>query len=601
MKTNIPIAVVVFIAATLSISAQVAAIESPVCNAQFAQQLVQQPVIEGKSVTDPVKRIKVLLRSADFLWKFDEPTARSYFSEAWKIADDRFKELGFESKQASDSKLTTILPDQRMEVVRAIAKKDAVWSKKLSEQMLTDFDKSAANRKDFDQTRELADLLALARESVETNPELSRYLFRRVMKYPLFNHWFFVFFGIPLAQQAFTESLYQETLNNYRNESPRRLLMLSAYPFANERIFGIDKYSISMGPPSSRPNPQLQRHFLDVFFSRIARYAASAEEMNQAPEKGYPAEPIYMVSALREMEPLVVQQLPDMLERLSIAKSQAAALLSAEMNKQMEEKDKAFSGEGFSFDERIADMEKSDGTGKLTDYMVLNLVRTAKSEEQFAQVPSWIEKVKDDKARIGLTNYFWFLRAKLAIKEKRWEDADKFTAKVPEAEHRAVLMFEMAELQSKNEGDLSSLFETLNRLSKVTRSAENSVSKAQVLLGLANMYEKVSHSVAIDELSEAIRVTNNLKDPDIFSTMVRREITGKDFSFFASFGTPGYDLEKTFVDLSKKDFEMSLTSARTLEDRYLRTLAVIAVASTCAKNTKPGPKAGPKVQSPPRQ
>ena len=109
------------------------------------------------------------------------------------------------------------------------------------------------------------------------------------------------------------------------------------------------------------------------------------------------------------------------------------------------------------------------------------------------------------------------------------------------------------------------------------------------------------HSVAIDELSEAIRVTNNLKDPDIFSTMVRREITGKDFSFFASFGTPGYDLEKTFVDLSKKDFEMSLTSSRTLEDRYLRTLAVIAVASTCAKNTKPGPKAGPKVQSPPRQ
>lgn len=71
---------------------------APVCNADFAKLLVQQQVMEGKSVTDPVKRIKILNRSADFLWPFDEPTSRSYFAEAWKLADDRFKEKGFESK-----------------------------------------------------------------------------------------------------------------------------------------------------------------------------------------------------------------------------------------------------------------------------------------------------------------------------------------------------------------------------------------------------------------------------------------------------------------------------------------------------------------------
>jgi hypothetical protein len=104
------------------------------------------------------------------------------------------------------------------------------------------------------------------------------------------------------------------------------------------------------------------------------------------------------------------------------------------------------------------------------------------------------------------------------------------------------------------------------------------------------MFERVNHSVALDELGEAIRVTNGLKDPDIFASSFYRSIQGKDFGFMAGFSTPGYDLEKTFEELSKRDFEMSLTNAKTLDDKYFRTIAVIAVANNCAKNSKPAPK-----------
>src|SRR5207247_9495548 len=137
--------------------------------------------------------------------------------------EDIIKETGFETNKVDDKGSTafTNLPDQRMEVVRAIAKKDSAWAKRLSEQMLTDYDKTAADRTGFDKTRELGDLLFLARESVKTNPELSRYLFRRIMQYPLFNHWFFVFYDIAKDNTPFADSLYQETINNYRNESPR--------------------------------------------------------------------------------------------------------------------------------------------------------------------------------------------------------------------------------------------------------------------------------------------------------------------------------------------------------------------------------------------
>lgn len=591
MQRLLPLTLVIAILSLISTYAQTPGIESPVCNAQFAQLLVEQQVMESKSVVEPIKRIKILIRSADFLWKFDQPKARGYFGEAYKMANDRFKETGFESKEVGEKGkgMTSILPDQRMEVIGAIAKRDAVWAKKLSEQMLADYDKGAADRDKMNKMRELEDLLSLAGEMVKTNPELSRYLYRRVMRYPLFNHWFFAFYRIYKDDPAFADSIYIEALRNYRNETPRRLLYLSAYPFANERIFGVDKYTLSMDLPANvAANPTLQRQFIDTFFVRIANYAASEEDMNRVPEKNSQSEPVYMVSAIREIEPIVIERFPDMLQRLSIAKSQAFSLLSGEMRKQLDDKNKWTDSLGQSVDERLEMIEKADSEGKLTDYMIVGMITWGeRTEEQYARILPWLDKIKDENVRRETTNYFWFLRTKLAIKEKRLEDAEKYTLKVPEPEHRALLMFNMADSQSKNAVDVSNLFETLNRLSKLTHSADNSVAKAQILMGLANMYEKVNHSIALDELGEAIRVTNSLKDPDIFATSVRRQISGKNFSFFAMLDTPGYDLEKTFEELSKKDFEMSLANAKALDDKYFRTLAVIAVATDCTKNSKP--------------
>ncbi len=597
MQRRYLLAVVLLPFAFVATRGQIAGVESPVCNAQFAQLLVQQQVMESKPVAEPVKRIKILLRSADFLWKLDQPTARSYFSEAWKMADDRFKETGFEKKEPGEKNkgFVTVLPDQRMEVIRAIAKRDSVWAKKLSEQMLFDYEKTKDGRDSFDETREIDGLLFLAQQSVKTDPELTRSLVRRLMRYPLYNNWFFLFYGIAKENPSLADALYTEALQNYRNETPRRLLFLSAYPFANERVFGIDKYQIGTSLPTNPiANQALQRQFLTVFFNRIAVFSTSEADINRPPDQYYQPEPLYMVSALREIEPIILERFPDLLQRFSTAKGQAASLMSAEMQKSLAEKDKQSGPLGQRFEDRLAAIEKADEEGKLTDSMIVNLLTWGQpTEEQFIQILPWLDKITEENPRRETIAYFWFLRAKLAIKEQRYDDAEKYTAKVPEPEHRAILMFDVAAIQAKSESDMPNLFETLNRLSKITRSSDNSVSKAQILLGLANMYERVNHSVALDELGESIRVTNSLKNPDIFTTTIRRQIIGKGYGFYAVINTPGYDLEKTFEELSKKDFEMSLANAKALDDRYFRTLAVIAVAGNCAKNAKPMPKPKP--------
>jgi hypothetical protein len=209
------------------------------------------------------------------------------------------------------------------------------------------------------------------------------------------------------------------------------------------------------------------------------------------------------------------------------------------------------------------------------------LISGLKTEEQFKILEPWLDKMTDPEGRAGSMHYFWFKRSQLATKEKRFADAQKYAVKVPELEHQAILWFEIAEKQLADINDSATAYQTLADVGKVARRAEDSVGKAQVLLGLANLYEKLNHSFAITELSDAVTVINKVKDADLQSKYLLRYIQVKDMSFGASFSTPGYDLETTFSALSKTDFSLPLSNARTIDDKYYRTLAVIAIAKNC--------------------
>jgi hypothetical protein len=577
----------VFFSAIFSF-AQVSSQDNHACNPEFARLLVEQQVSESRTVEETDKRVKILLRAADFLWKFDEPTARKYFTEAFQVANERFKEKGFEDKKIGDKErgLTSQMPDYRLEVIRAIAKKDGEWSKRLTEQILAEYEKAAEKRPDsFNQTREISDLLRIAQENVKTNPNLSTYLFRRVMRYPLDHHWYWSLYSVARENPTVANGLYSELLLNYQNETPRRLLFLSAYPFANERIFGVDRYQYGTSVPENFiANPSTQKQFIETFFRRIALFANNTDDINRKPDQYRQPEAVYIVSALQEIEPIIIQKFPALLQRFSEAKAQANSLLNEENRKNLADREKQNENLGLGFEERLKRLKEAEEKGELKDSMIINLATWGKkTEEQFEAVEPWLDKIQDEKVRRESINYYYFLRSKLAIEENRIDDARRYAEKIPEIEHRAILFFDIATKQLKNVYEPAKVFDTLNEVSKLTRQAENSVPKAQVLLGLATMYEKVNHTAALEELGEAIRIVNLLENPDIFSTSVYRQIIGKDYAFFASFSTPGYNMETTFQEISRKDFELSLSHAKSFSDKYFRTLAVLSVAKNCVE------------------
>ncbi len=239
-------AILILLLLTSATPSQITAELDERCNQENSIALVTQLVEESRSVAESHKRIKILIRSAEFLWPFDEPTARVYFTDAFKVASDHFRDKGFETKKVGDDSRSalTLLPDYRFEIIAAIAKKDGNWARKLTDQMLEEFEKAAKDRNERDQLREINATLGIAVEVADRDPALSLYLFRRVMKLPLDYHWYFILYQLSAKNPSLADSLYAELLPNYRNESPRRLLFLSAYPFGNSRILGIDKFQI---------------------------------------------------------------------------------------------------------------------------------------------------------------------------------------------------------------------------------------------------------------------------------------------------------------------------------------------------------------------
>lgn len=556
--------------------------EDDLCNEEYAGFLVSQLVSESRAVREPEKRIRILMRSADFVWPFAETDARDYFTEAYKAAVAHYREKGIEDKTPSRG---LMIPgtDYRFEVVRAIAKRDGAWARKLADEILAEFEKAAKDRNEGDQSREIGLMLQMAAENAEANPDLAWYLLRRVMRYPLDQHWLFSVYSISRVNPSMATALFQELLINYRNETPRRLLFLSAFPFGRDRIFGIDKFQFGMSVPEGfAPNAELQRQYLEVFFERIQTYAANPEERLRPPDQFRHPEPVYMVSALSEIEPIVINDLPFLLPRLSAARALANSLLTEEMHRGMKGREQSTSNLRLSFDERFAQVEEAEKEGKLTDLMIVNLMFWGgKTEEQFVKLEPWLDKIQDEDVRKETTNYYWFLRAQLAVKEGRFPDAERHAAKVPEIDHRALLAFELAEAQMKSINDVSSAYQTLGQLGTVVRKTENSATKAKLLLGLSTLYEKLNPNFAIDELAEAVRVMNRLENPDMLSTQIFRQIKGKDFGFFALFTIPGQGIEGTFRKMGEIEFGLSLSNARAIDDRFLKTIAVLAVAGNC--------------------
>ena len=570
---------------------------SNLCTTENALYTVTQQILATRTFESLTQRIAVLLRAADLLWPHQEDKARAAFMEAFDLARQNFKEVGDELRRTSQSQFAARIemPDQRYKVISALAKRDPAAARKLSDKMLQDEAREAAEKPaaDAEANRKTAEkLLTLAAGLVEADSVNAVNFARSSLRYQATFYLPMFFYELAKANKPAADQFYEEALAAYGSASMDQFLYLSSYPFGNNREAGeMPSHTVYRIPKDFAPNPKLQRLFIQRLLARIQ--VALDTPVEGAADFRY-TDPSQMWIALSRLEKQIQTNLPDLSDEAIQSKNRLLALLTPASQQRVNAVVGRDNQPKKSFDERVEAAEKLTDVGQRDRDLTLAVAGSSK-DEAVEKVLGVIDKISDANIRGPLLNWFYFFRTQALVSDKKLDEARKLAARVTELDQRAYLFSRIAEESLKEGEDQTQAREMLNEIADAAAKAPKTVVSARALLALAHLYAKIDVNRGIEELGNAVRIINGLESPDFSQQFVMMKIEGKTFGSYAGFSTPGFNPENAFREMGKLDFDGSLAQATTFTDKSLRALTTLAVIEPCLHRP---PKAKPRKAKP---
>ncbi|HKE59393.1 MAG TPA: hypothetical protein VKB46_21940 [Pyrinomonadaceae bacterium] len=593
---NRPVALIVvtiYLLPAVSVTAQQKpSPNSALCTQVNALDTIKQQIADTRTFDNMVQRIAVLLRAADLLWPHQKEKALATFKEAFDLATQDFKATGDDPKQASQFLLASV-PDQRYKVISALAKRDPAAAHKLSEQMLQDDAREAADKganTDAANERTNGKLLTAAIDLLPSDISGALSFARSSLRYTATLYLTGFMYALAKVNKAAADEFYAEALNAYGSAPMNRFLYLSAYPFGNNRDAGeMPGYTTYAVPEGFNPNPNLQRLFVGQLLSRVQMALGSPVEASNAGPNSRFSDPAQMWLALSRLD----KQIEGLSPELSASANQARDSLYALLNPKTQSAATNLISEGNrpeqSFDEQVEAAEKLTDVARRDQQLSFAVTRAAKTET-VERVINVIDKISDSNVRNALTNWFYFFRTQALIKEKKLEEARKIAALVSELDQRAYLYSRIAEESLKQSEDQTAARELLNEISQAAGKAPQTIVTARTFLALAYLFSKFDMIRAIEELGHAVSCINRLEAPDFSRQYVTMKVEGKSFGSYSSFSTPGFNPENAFGELGKLDFDGALSQATAFSDKSLRSLTTLAVIEPCLQKIPPKTK-----------
>ncbi len=551
-----------------------------ICTPEYSQTLVKQQLSNRDTLTDTPQKIKTLLKVAEFFWKADKEESLEYYKQAFELAVKDFEEKTQTQEKSSSN------ADYRIVVFNEVVGKDIKLAKVFNERIVSELKERTKknSNSEYDNKSEVRSLLYTISNVAKTNPEFAIQIGREVMNYELNNFWYFGLYGIAGADRAVSDQLVREALVRYQNSEVFRILYLSAYPFARERIFGIEGGSMGMGSIGAfQPDRNLQILFLNTLFNRIVTLTPADTE--KGINTGFPQTTV-AISALEEIQPYM-QQFPELLNKFNQAKTHASSLVSNEMLDSLKQRQDSIEKFKLPIETKIKNLEKLESDGKLRDADIFSVIFSLEEEKHFELMEIWLLKISDQNVSTDAKQFFYYKRSDAAVEDKRFEDARKYADKINGLIIKANQHLAIAKAELKDKRDKFAVDSLLNKVYANAIKAENSVEKAQVFFGLARIYADYDLFQSFQSLAKAIEITNNLENPDIFKDFIELKIIiPNQGSYYTSYRTAGLNMEDVFVNLSRKDFGQTLGQAESFSDPYFRTIAVISSINECQKNRK---------------
>jgi tetratricopeptide (TPR) repeat protein len=567
---------------------------SSLCNQNNAVEMIRQQIDVTKTFDKPVRRIAVLIRAADLLWPFQQDKARPAFSEAFEVAAQNEKEKRDLSKGRRSLLMDT--PDQRYVVIRAVAKRDSGWAKRLTEQMLKQDRQDTEDPSTRDPLNDVLTaqkLLDSATQMLSTDVNIALNLAGASLNYPAsFMISKFLYRLAEVNQQA-ADQFYDQALAVYANRGMREFLYLSAYPFAFRESGDTPVFGFYLVPTNFVTNNSLQRRFVQVLVRRAQQALEvpldEGDDFNGTSGTGH----IWQV--LMRIEPQVRERLPDLLEAVIQAREKILVSLPVDTQNTLlrPDRNEASSSPTKTFNERIETAEKAPNVNKRDD-LIVSAVLSLSDKESLTVVVDAIDKITDSSIRPPLLEWLYYTRAQTAIKSKQFDEALRIVTRVEELELRASLHSQIAKgLLSAIETEAQGR-ELLDEAVAGAKKAPKTTITARTLLTASNIYAKIDINRSISVLGDAITCINGFEIQDLSSQDIVKEIKGKSFTRRAQFYIPGLDPESAFREMAKIDFDDTLSQTSAFTDPFLRALTTLELADVCLQHAQQQPKEKPK-------
>jgi hypothetical protein len=567
----------------------------PICSRSNAIDSIRQQIDVTKTIDDSTRRVAVLVRAADLLWSVQQEKARAVFTEAFELAARSEREN--EQKAPRSIVLRMQTADQRYVVIRAVAKRDSAWAKELTRQMLkqdTQDDEVSSARDSFKEVLIAERLLDSASQLISTDINAALDLARGSLNYPASSGLTRFLYRLAEVNQQGSDQFYGQALAVYGDRPMREFLYLQAYPLALPESMDTPIFASYAVPSNFVTSQSLQRRFVEAMLRR-------AQQALEAPlDEGDNYRNVYgkstpgvahLLQSLMRIEPQVRASLPDLSAPVSQAREKLLVSLSVDTQKQLSQpgRDVSTTPEQ-SFDEQIELAQKLPNVNDREDLIATTVLSAASDKQSLASVIQAIDKISNSNVRGPLLEWIYFRRATTAVKERKFEEAEKISSQVEGEEQRAYLHTEIARGLLSRSDTQTHARAVLDVAINEANKAGMTIFAARSLLTASNLYTKIDLGRSISVLADAINCINHLEAPDFSSndqTLVKKvERKGKPGQYGIRFYMPGLDPESAFRELAKVDFNDALTQTVAFTDKFQRAMTTLAVADVCIQETE---------------
>jgi hypothetical protein len=579
---------------------------------QRGLSLLREAAQEAAAFDNKRYAARVLAQAADLLWKHDQVGARELFEKGFDTAVNHYRDTKDDNLERLSAGTSLNRPDIRLEVMRMAGRHDAELGKRLTDRYVTEKKREVEERLAQEQNSNsnaastqrgvermfgpqdpaANDLLGAARTLAESDPKTAFQLVQRAFANSVPS-------GAPsyLPQMAArdrkaTDEIYLAALarlTNHPQPHAGELLLLSAYPFGENRVWvttGEGTNSYGFGVPSGY-NPDAQ--VIGRFLATAASVLTKAVQLNPGQYPEHVARVGTALFAARVLEPKVAQYQPGLQEEWGMLTSRLMALAADATRSGI---DQALSEIARDKNEKLPSGAPQDRTKELTDRaekstnpaerddLYMHAAMQAERQGDFERALSLADKISDLAYRRTVRAWINFDAANKAIGEKRFDEARRLALEVDATDQRAYLFFQIAGAALK-EKDRVRAVELLEEAARYALVADRTPDQARALLGIANLYATLDQTRGFELATEAVKTINKLGhyDPDqaqLVRTINTRVGRGANTNVNS---VEGFNLGRTLTVLARADFERALLLTQELEQKPLKYSTVLTLAT----------------------